>query len=247
MDTDRRIALVTGGARRVGAEIARELHRAGMHVVIHCNRSVVDADVLAGELNAARAGSAAVETADLLAPGAAAALVERAAGRWGALDVVVNNASTFYPTPVGSVDDAQWEDLLGTNLRAPFFIAQAAAPLLRVREGAIVNIIDVHARRPLKGHAVYSTAKAGLAMLTRALARELGPQVRVNGVAPGAIEWPEAGLSDEAKQAVVAATALKRRGHPIDVARMVRFLALDAPYVTGEIVAVDGGRSIGWD
>lgn len=247
MDDDRRIALVTGGARRVGAAIARELHGAGVAVVIHYNRSAAAADALAAELNAVRSASAFVEQADLLAPGAAAALVARAAGHRDGLDVLVNNASTFYPTPVGTVTDAQWDDLVGTNLRAPFFVAQAAAPLLAARNGAIVNIIDIHARRPLKGHPVYSVAKAGLAALTCALARELGPSVRVNGVSPGAVEWPEAGLNEAVRREIIAATALKRRGQPADVAGMVRFLALDAPFVTGQVVAVDGGRSIGWD
>ncbi|MCA1799116.1 MAG: pteridine reductase [Xanthomonadaceae bacterium] len=247
MSDDRRIALVTGGARRVGAAIVRELHHAGVDVVIHCNRSAAPAEALAAELNAVRAASAFVEQADLLTPSAAASLVARAAGHRNRLDVVVNNASSFYPTPVGTVTDAQWDDLLGTNLRAPFFVAQAAAPLLAARGGAIVNIIDIHARRPLKGHLVYSVAKAGLASLTYALARELGPEVRVNGVSPGAVEWPESGLDAPSKQAIIAASALKRRGQPSDVAGIVRFLALDAPFVTGQVIAVDGGRSIGWD
>lgn len=246
MNDDRRIALVTGGARRVGAAIVRALHDAGLQVVIHCHRSHRDAAALAAALNTERAGSAVVEQADLLAPGAADTLVRRAAAHWGGLDVLVNNASSFYPTRVGTVTDAQWDDLVGTNLRAPFFLAQAAAPLLGARAGAIVNIIDVHALRPLKGYPVYSAAKAGLGALTRALARELGPAVRVNGVAPGAVEWPEAGLDDATRATIVAATALKRRGDAADVAGMVKFLALDATYVTGQVIAVDGGRSIGW-
>lgn len=246
MDGNPKVALVTGGARRIGAAIARELHAAGFNVVIHCRRSRDEAVALAAELDAARADSATVETADLLDTGELEGLAARAAARWGGLDLLVNNASTFYPTPVGEVTPAQWDDLLGTNLCAPFFLAQALAPALRERRGSIVNIVDVHAQKPMKGHPVYSSAKAGLAMLTRALARELGPEVRVNGVAPGAIAWPENDMSEEVKRKIVDATVLKRQGEPADVARMVRFLALEAGYVTGQIVVVDGGRSLGW-
>ena len=193
MDAEPRIALVTGGARRIGAAIVRALHASGCNVVIHCRASQADADALAGALNRERAGSAKVEHADLLDIAAIQSLVARAAAQWGGLDVLVNNASTFYPTPVGAVTEREWDDLVGTNLKAPFFASQAAAPVLAARAGAIVNVIDTHAARPLKGHPVYTSAKAGLSMLTRALARELGPQVRVNGVAPGAVLWPEAG------------------------------------------------------
>lgn len=237
-----KVALVTGGARRVGAAIARALHAAGCRVVVHCNESRDDAHALAEELNGSRADSAAVEAADLLDLDALAAMVGRTILRWGELDVLVNNASTFFPTPVGEVAIAQWDDLVGMNLRAPFFIAQAAAPALAKRGGAIVNILDIHASRPMKGHPVYSSAKAGLAMMTRALARELAPQIRVNGVAPGAVLWPEGGIGPEVKQQIIEATALKRHGSPDDVAQAVRFLALDAPFVTGQILAVDGGR-----
>lgn len=242
MSDEPKVALITGGARRVGAVIARVLHAAGCRVVVHCNRSRKEADALVDELNALRADSAAVEVADLLDLVALADMVARAAARWGALDVVVNNASSFFPTPVGSVTVEQWDNLFGTNLRAPFFVAQAAAPLLAQRSGAIVNIVDIHATKPMKGHPVYSSAKAGLAMMTRALARELAPEVRVNGIAPGAVLWPERGLEPARKQQIINATALKRHGAPEDIANAVRFLALEAPFVTGQVLAVDGGR-----
>lgn len=243
---DGKVALVTGAARRIGAAIAETLHGAGMRVVIHCNRSRAEAERLRETLEARRSGTARVLAADLLETAALAPLVEQAAATWGRLDVLVNNASSFYPTPVGATTEAQWDDLLGTNLKAPFFLAQAATPYLRATHGAIVNIVDVHARRPMRDHPVYSAAKAGLAALTRALAKELGPEIRVNGVAPGAILWPEAEMDDALKARIVASTALKRTGTPADIAKTVLFLIRDADYVTGEIIAVDGGRSIGW-
>lgn len=246
MNPTTKTALVTGGGRRIGAAIVRALHDAGANVVIHCNRSRDDAEALADGLNALRAGSAAVEQANLLEDDAHASLVHRAQAHWGGLDVLVNNASTFYPTPMGSVHAAQWDDLMGSNLRAPFFLSQAAAPFLKQRQGVIINIVDVHAQRPMKGHPVYCAAKAGLAMLTLSLARELGPEVRVNGVAPGAVMWPENDISDAIKAEVLEATALKRAGAPEDVAGAVRYLALEAGYVTGQILSVDGGRSLSW-
>jgi pteridine reductase len=239
-----RTALVTGGARRVGAAIARRLHGAGASVVLHYRDSAADADALAAELNALRAKSAATVKAELLAPIAPRALVAAALDAFGALDVLVNNASAFFPVPVGGIEASHWEELVGSNLRAPLFIAQEAAPKLAARGGCIVNIVDIHAERPLKGYAVYSIAKAGLAALTRSLALELAPKVRVNGVAPGAIAWPEDGQLDPAERArVVATTPLARVGTPEDIAQAVHFLAC-APFVTGQIVAVDGGRSI---
>jgi pteridine reductase len=240
------IALVTGGARRVGAEIVRTLHAAGADVVIHCNRSVTEAKQLAAELEQRRPGSTAVLAADLLDEGQLPLLIEATQDRFGALHLLINNASTFYPTPMGSVTAAQWHDLVGTNLRAPLFLTQAAAPLLKRSRGAVVNLVDIHGQRPLRDHVVYSTAKAGLIMLTRALARELGPEIRVNGVAPGAILWPENGMDAERKQKILAHTPLARHGSPADIARAVLFFATQAPFVTGQILAVDGGRSIGW-
>ncbi|RMD77925.1 MAG: pteridine reductase [Gammaproteobacteria bacterium] len=239
------VALITGAAHRVGAAIARHLHGAGYRVLVHYRRSAQAARALARELDRLRPGSAGTLQGDLLCTAALPALVEEAVARWGRLDALVNNASSFYPTPLGSIEEGHWEDLMGTNLKAPLFLAQAAAPELRRRRGAIVNIVDIHAQRPLKGHPLYSVAKAGLAMLTRSLARELGPEVRVNGVAPGAILWPEQGLDEARRAEILERTTLKRRGEPADVARAVLFLLRDAPYVTGQILAVDGGRSLG--
>ena len=237
------VALVTGAGRRVGARIARELHAAGMSVAVHCHRSREEAERLRAALEAVRPGSAAVVAADLLDPGAADAVVAAAAECWGRLDVLVNNASTFYPTPVGEVTESEWRDLVGSNLAAPFFLAQAAAPLLRAARGCIVNIADVYAHRPLAGHPVYSAAKAGLVMLTRALALELGPDVRVNSISPGAVLWPE--NDDPDRERIIEEIALKRSGDPGDIARAALFLVRDAPYVTGHDLAVDGGRLLG--
>jgi pteridine reductase len=241
-----RAILVTGGARRIGAEISRVLHAAGCSVVVHCNRSLAEADALAAELNAERADSAEVVQGDLRDAGDLAALVERAARSFGRLDGLVNNASSFYPTGLDAITEASWDDLVGTNLRAPLFLAQAAAPHLRRTRGAIVNIVDIHAERPLKGFVVYTVAKAGLAGLTRSLALELAPAVRVNGVAPGAILWPEGGdqYSKEERARIVRQTPLQREGTPGDIAGAVKYLLLDAPYVTGQILSVDGGREI---
>jgi pteridine reductase len=236
--------LITGGAKRVGAAIARELHHAGANLVVHYRGSAQAALDLAAELEARRAGSVATVAADLLDVAALPALVEAALARFGRLDVLVNNASSFYPTPVGTISLAQWEDLLGTNLRAPLFLAQAATPALSAARGSILNLIDIHALRPLRRHPVYCAAKAGLAMLTRSLARELGPQVRVNGIAPGPVLWPESALDAQLKAEIVERTALKRVGSPEDVARTALFLTAHAPYVTGQVIAVDGGRSI---
>jgi pteridine reductase len=239
-----RVALVTGAAQRVGAEVVRVLHGAGASVALHFRRSREPAEALASELNAARPGSVALFQADLLAPGRAARLIDKVVGALGRLDVLVNNASTFYPTPVGSVSEEQWDDLLGTNLRVPFFLTQAAAPHLSAARGAVVNLTDIHGVRPLRGHLVYSVAKAGLAMLTRALARELGPEVRVNAVAPGAILWPDSGMDEVTRQRILSRTALKRQGDPRDVAGAVLYLVRDAGYVTGQVLVVDGGRTL---
>jgi pteridine reductase len=237
-------ALVTGGARRVGAAIARRLHAAGANLMLHYRDSAADADALAAELNALRAKSAATVKAELLAPIAPRALVSAALESFGGLDLLVNNASAFFPVALGAIEPSHWEELIGANLRAPLFISQEAAPHLAKGQGAIVNIVDIHAERPLKGYSVYSIAKAGLAALTRSLALELAPQVRVNGVAPGAIAWPEDGQFDpEERRRILATTPLGRVGSPEDIAQAVHFLAC-APYVTGQILAVDGGRSI---
>jgi pteridine reductase len=238
--------LVTGGARRIGAAITRTLHGAGANVVIHCNRSRDEADNLAALLNGQRAKSAAVLQGDLLASNALKGLVDQAASMFHRLDGLVNNASNFYATPIGTINEDHWLDLMGTNLLAPLFLSQAAAPYLSKTHGAIVNIVDIHTERPLKDYVVYNIAKAGLAGLTRSLAVELGPHVRVNGVAPGAILWPDSGSDypPEEQVRIVDQTPLKRVGGPQDIAGAVKYLMLDAPYVTGQILNVDGGRGI---
>jgi pteridine reductase len=241
-----RVALVTGAARRVGAEIATHLHAAGADVGIHYRHSADDAEALAARLNGLRPGSATTFQADLLDTAVIPALVSAVTGWHGGIDILVNNASTFYPTPLGDITNAHWNDLVGSNLKAPLFLSQAAAPGLRERHGSIVNIVDIHAQRPLRNHLVYGSAKAGLAMLTRALAKELAPEVRVNGVSPGAILWPEGDMSDESKASILEQVPLARAGDPADIAGCVLYLVRDATYVTGQIVAVDGGRSIGW-
>jgi len=238
-----KVVLITGGARRVGAAITRKLHAAGASVVVHYHRSAAAAQALAAELNALRTSSVTPLGGDLLDLKVLGSLVEATIARHGHLDVLINNASTFYPTPVGSITQAHWDDLMGTNLRAPLFLSQAAAPHLQAREGLILNVADIHGLRPLRYHPVYSPAKAGLIMLTQSLARELAPQVRVNAIAPGPVEFPETGLSDEMKQAIIDKTLLKRRGSADDIARAALFFAAEAPYITGQILAVDGGRS----
>jgi len=240
-----KVVLVTGGAKRVGAAIVRRLHSCGASVMLHYRSSEREASALRTELNAQRENSAALVQADLLDTAGLSEIVKNTLGRFERLDALVNNASAFFPTPVGEMTPANWESLVGANLRAPLFLSQAAAPHLRRSSGAIVNITDIHAERPLKNYVIYSIAKAGLAGLTRSLARELAPEVRVNGVAPGAVVWPEDGSWDEVtRQRIVSHTLLKRTGDPDDVARAVCYLIADAPYVTGQIIAVDGGRSI---
>lgn len=239
-------ALITGGGRRVGAAIVRTLHRQGAGVGIHCRNSGAEATALALELNALRPGSAMTIEADLLDTGMFSSLIEKFIAGAGRLDILVNNASSFYTTPLAGITDQQWTDLLGTNLKAPLFLSQAALPHLQASQGVIINILDIHATRPLKDHALYGIAKAGLMFLTKALARDLAPVVRVNGVAPGAILWPDEGVSDKMSGAVLKKIPLQRLGKPADIANCVLYLVQDAPYVTGQIIAVDGGRSVGW-
>jgi len=241
-----RWALITGAGKRIGAVIARTLHNAGANVAIHYFSSSAQADALAEQLNAIRAGSAITLQADLRSIDAINSLVAAMIEQTDALDLLVNNASTFYPTPLGTITEEQWDDLIGANLKAPLFLSQAAWPHLRAARGAIINIVDVHSQRPLRDHLVYGPAKAGLAMLTRSLAKDLGPDVRVNGVSPGAILWPEEGLPEKTRQSIIREIALKRVGAPEDIAGAVLYLARDATYVTGQILAVDGGRSVGW-
>lgn len=238
--------LVTGGGIRIGATIVRCLHGAGANLAIHYRSSGTEAKQLCAELNAQRANSSITLQADLNAVGAIDAMIAQLMKSCGRLDALVNNASSFYPTPLGSITESQWDDLVGSNLKAPLFLCQAALPHLRASRGAIINLVDIHAERPLRDHVVYGPAKAGLAMLTRSLARDLGPDIRVNGVSPGAILWPDTDMSDKAKANIVKQVPLKRSGEPADIARTVLFLLRDAPYITGQIIAVDGGRSIGW-
>jgi pteridine reductase len=240
-----KVALLTGAARRLGAAMARRLHAGGASVAIHYRGSAAAATALVEELNEARPGSAIALQADLLALEQLSQLVEHTVGRLGRLDILVNNASTFYPTPLAEVTGAQFDDLIGTNLRAPLFLAQAAAGQLRLHEGLILNLVDIHGMRPLKRHPAYSSAKAGLIMLTRSLARELAPYVRVNAIAPGPVLWPEGDLDETLKQNILARTPLGRVGSAEDIARAAWFFAAEAPFVTGQVLAIDGGRSLG--
>lgn len=237
-------ALITGGARRIGASIARILHGAGMNLALHYFSSSDEAQNLQKELNAQRTDSVILLQGDLRQVTVLNSLVEQVITQWDRLDVLVNNASSFYPTPVGSATEDQWHDLVDTNLKAPFFLSQAAAPQLRAVQGNIVNIVDVHAQRPMTKHPIYCSAKAGLAMLTQSLARDLAPDVRVNGVAPGAILWPESGMSDTTKNYILSRVPLKRPGDADDIARALLFLVRDGSYITGQIIAVDGGRTL---
>jgi pteridine reductase len=244
MSETRRVALVTGSARRVGAAIVRRLHAAGMDVAIHHRDSAGEAGQLAATLEHERAGSTLVLQADLAQFDRLPELVAQVIGRFGRLDALVNNASAFHPTPIGSTTPAQWDELFASNARAPFFLAQAAAPHLAASAGAIVNLVDIHAEKPLRGHTVYVMAKAALAAMTESLALELAPHVRVNAVAPGAVLWPEQGKSEAAKAALLASVPLARMGEPEDVAEAVRWLLLDARYTTGQVIRVDGGKHL---
>lgn len=240
-----KVVLVTGAARRVGAAIARRLHASGARLMLHYRGSEPDALALQAELNAARANSVALVQADLLQAAGLAEIVRNTLARFERIDALVNNASSFHPTPMGEITPAQWDDLVGSNLKVPLFLSQAAAAQLKKTGGSIVNIADIHAERPLKNYVVYSIAKAGLVGLTRSLARELGPEVRVNAVAPGPILWPEDDSFDEvSRQRIISHTLLKRVGEPDDVARAVYYFIAEAPYVTGQVLAVDGGRSV---
>jgi pteridine reductase len=240
-----KVVLITGGAKRVGAATCRRLHASGADLMLHYRESAGEARLLQAELNNQRKDSVALIQADLLDLGKLQSIVEQTLQRFGRLDALVNNASSFFQTPVGEITPAQWEDLIGSNLRAPLFLSQAAAPALRKAQGAIVNITDIHAERPLKNYVVYSVAKAGLVGLTRSLARELAPEVRVNAVAPGPILWPDDAAFDElSRQRIISHTPLRREGTPEDIAKAVHFLLADATYVTGDTINVDGGRHI---
>lgn len=242
--TGTKCALITGAAKRIGAMTSRLLHQAGYNVIIHCRLSHQTADALADELNKLRANSAKVIQGDLDDETIYNQLIGQAQQCWGRLDVLVNNASSFFPTPIGSITMDDWNNLINSNMKAPLFLSQAAAPYLRETQGCIINMVDIHAQRPMKDHPVYCAAKAGLSMITLSLAKELGPEVRVNGVAPGAILWPDNDMPDPTKQLILERTALKRPGEPMDIAKTILFLVKDANYITGQIIAVDGGRTL---
>jgi len=241
-----KVVLITGGAKRVGAAICRRLHASGAKLMLHYRASAGEARLLQAELNGVRADSVALIQADLLDLAKLSSLVDQTVMRFGRLDALVNNASSFFSTPMGEIQPAQWDDLMGTNVRAPLFLAQAAAAPLKKTQGAIVNISDIHAERPLRNYVVYSVAKAALTGLTRSLARELAPDVRVNAIAPGPILWPDGDdqFDEVSRQRIISHTPLKREGTPDDIARAVHFLIADAPYVTGETINVDGGRHV---
>ena len=243
---DEKVVLITGGARCVGAAMCRMLHASGAHLMLHYRSSGDAARALQAELNATRPDSVALIQADLLNISTLPSLVNETVQRFGRMDALINNASSFFPTPIGEITEDSWDDLVGTNLKTPLFLSQAAAPHLKRTHGCIVNIVDIHADRPMKSYAVYSAAKGGLMALTRSLAGDMGPEVRVNGVSPGVILWPEDDRwSDElARQRIIHTTLLKRVGEPEDIARTARFLIYDAPYITGQVITVDGGRSI---
>lgn len=241
-----KIVLITGGAKRVGAAICRQLHAQGANLMIHYNTSVNEARALQAELNLMRPDSVAIIQGDLLNLAVLPNLVSETIKHFGRLDALINNASTYYPTEIGQINENNWQDLIGSNLKAPVFLAQAAATELRKNHGCIVNITDMHIERPKKGYIVYSVAKAGLVTLTKSLAHELSPEVRVNAVAPGPVQWPEDNpqFDEVYRQRVINQTLLKRVGEPEDVAKAVKFLIYDAPFVTGHVLAVDGGRSL---
>ncbi len=242
--TTTKVALLTGAAKRVGAETARVLHAAGMNIVLHHNSSAALAEALAAELNAIRPHSVVTVAFNLKQIERLPDLAKQAAAAWGRIDLLVNNASTFYPTEMEQIDLEQWHDLIAVNLQAPLFLSQACSRFLRENNGSIVNIVDIHGDRPLKGYPIYSIAKAGLIAMTKSLARELAPEIRVNGVAPGAIMWPEVEAYESVHQEIIDRTALKREGHPRDIAKTVQFLSNGPDYITGQIIAVDGGRTL---
>ncbi len=239
------VALITGAGRRIGAAIAQTLHTAGARVILHYYRSESEARKLADHLNRIRPDSARTLRANLLKTAELGDLAATACSFWSRLDILVNNASSFYPTPLASLSEEAWEDLMGTNLKAPLFLIRASADALREQHGSIVNLVDIHARKPLRDHLIYGVAKSGLEMLTRALARELAPEVRVNAVAPGTILWQENGVPESVQRQILSRTPLRRMGSVDDIAKAVLFLVRDAPYVTGAVIPVDGGRSIG--
>tara|TARA_B110000196_G_scaffold98067_1_gene85233 strand:- start:117 stop:860 length:744 start_codon:yes stop_codon:yes gene_type:complete len=238
--------LITGAAKRVGAKMAEVLHSNGFNIVIHYNSSSESANNLSARLNQQRSGSSIIIGGNLTDDSAVESLIPSVVEQTGRLDVLINNASTFYPTPIENITLEDWDNLFGTNLKAPLFLSKHAAKYLKDSAGLIINIVDIHARKPLKNHPIYGPAKSGLAMLTKSLARDLAPSVRVNGIAPGMILWPENEPSESIKKSILDQIPLKRSGSPEDIANCALFLIKDAPYITGQIIPIDGGRSIGW-
>lgn len=238
------VAFLTGSAKRVGAVVAKILHKQGMNIVVHYRSSSDDAEALKAELNLLRPRSCEIIQGELLEVQQCQEVIERSSRFFRRLDVLINNASTFYPTKIGEVREKHWDDLIGVNLKAPFFLSQSAVPFLKENQGSIINMVDIYADRPLKGFAIYNIAKAGLTMLTKTMARELGPDIRVNGIAPGVILWPDEGTKESSQKKIIARTALKREGDPEDIAKAMLYLIRDADYMTGQILTVDGGRTL---
>lgn len=239
------VVLITGGAKRIGAAIARALHQLDYNIVLHYRNSHAEACELANELNQLRSNSCVLVQADLARITDLEVLAQAAAQHWGRVDVLINNASSFYPTPIGEVTEQQWDDIMASNIKAPFFLSQLLAAELQKNRGCIINMADIYADKPLKQHSLYSIAKAANVMLTKTLAQELAPHVRVNGVAPGAILWPEQeALAETAKQALLQKIPLQTTGNTGDIAETIVFLVKHAPYINGQIIAVDGGRNL---
>ncbi|XXK21618.1 pteridine reductase [Arenicellales bacterium nBUS_48] len=235
--------LITGAARRIGASMATCLHDQGMNIIVHYRQSAEQAQTLCEKLNQKRSNSARLCQGELKTVADCEKIASDAIKTFGRLDALINNASAFFPTPVGDATHSDWEELLNVNLKAPFFLSQACTPSLREHQGSIINLTDIYAERPLAGHPIYSASKAGLLSLTRSLSQELSPDIRVNAVAPGAILWPETGESEEVQTDIISRTPLKRLGDPLDIAQTVLFLLRDAPFITGQVINVDGGRT----
>lgn len=244
MNPDLKCALITGAAQRIGADITRQLHHLGFNVIIHYRQSGTAASDLAKSLNAIRDHSAVCLQADLTDIKQVQQLAINASNSWGRIDALVNNASDFYPTPLDQASEQDWSTLVDGNLKGPYFLCQALASTLRQNRGCIVNLVDIHSQTPLRDHSIYSIAKAGVAMMTKSLAREMAPDVRVNGISPGAILWPQQQLDEQARASIVSKIPLQRTGEPNDIATTTAFLICQAPYISGQIIAVDGGRSL---
>ena len=243
-DLENKVVLITGGSRRIGAYTARYLHQHGMRIIIHFNHSAVEAEKIRAELCEIRPDSASLIQGDLGDIAKVKYLIREAVNALGQLDALVNNASAFFPTPIASSRESQWQTIMDTNLKAPYFLSQATAPYLKKQNGCIINITDIYAQRPLLDHAIYSASKAGLVSLTQSLANELGPEIRVNAVAPGAILWPENDSDEIGRQRMISKTPLKRAGEPDDIAKTIHFLLVNSDYITGQVINVDGGRSV---